>query len=77
MAGIEKKFGIIIREERQRLGYSQEAFAEKASVHRTYMSSIERGKVQISIQIAHQLAEALEIPLSQLWQRIEGMDDQS
>lgn len=77
MTGIEKKFGIAIRQERERRGFSQEAFAEQAGVHRTYMSSIELGKVQVSIQVAHQLAEALEIPLSQLWRIVEEIGDQS
>lgn len=76
MTGIEKKFGIVVRQQREQLGLSQEAFAEKAGVHRTYMSSIELGKVQVSIQVAHQLAQALEIPLSQLWGLVESMADQ-
>lgn len=76
MTGIEKNFGIVVRQQREQLGLSQEAFAEKAGVHRTYMSSIELGKVQVSIQVAHQLAQALEIPLSQLWGLVESMSDQ-
>lgn len=77
MTGIEKNFGIVVRQQREQLGLSQEAFAEIAGVHRTYMSSIELGKVQVSIQVAHQLAKALEIPLSQLWGLVESMADQS
>lgn len=76
MTGIEKNFGIVVRQQREQLGLSQEAFAEKSGVHRTYMSSIELGKVQVSIQVAHQLAQALEIPLSQLWGLVESMADQ-
>ena len=41
-------------------------FAVKAGVHRTYMSSIELGKVGISVGIAVQVAQALGIPLSVL-----------
>ncbi len=77
MMGIEKKFGIVVRRQREKLGLSQEAFAEKAGVHRTYMSSIELGKVQVSIQVAHQLATALGIPLSRLWRFVEEMADQT
>ena len=50
---------------------SQEAFADFIGVHRTYMSSIERGKVQVSIGIAAQLAAALGVPLSKIWQDVE------
>lgn len=71
MDAIERQFGAVVRRRRQKLGLSQEAFAAKAGIHRTYISSIELGKVQVSIQIAQQLADALEVPLSRLWQDVE------
>lgn len=71
MEAIEQRFGAVVRRRRQKLGLSQEAFAAKAGIHRTYISSIELGKVQVSIQIAEQLAEALKVPLSRLWQDVE------
>ena len=71
MERIEKLFGIVLRDRREKLGLSQEAFADKASIHRTYVSSIERGKVQVSIAIAEKLATALGVPLSDLWKQIE------
>lgn len=71
MQRIEVLFGKAVRRRRNDLGLSQEEFADKAGIHRTYVSSIELGKVQISIRIAHQLAVALELPLSKLWQDVE------
>lgn len=71
MDRIEVEFGITVRRLRERKGYSQEEFAGMADVHRTYMSSIERGKVQVSIAVAQKVAEALDIPLSRLWREIE------
>lgn len=71
MQKIEKIFGETLRRRREQLGLSQEAFATKAGVHRTYISSIELGKVQVSIGIAQKLADALEMPLSKLWRDIE------
>jgi len=71
MQKIEIIFGNAVRKRRNELGLSQEDFADKAGVHRTYVSSIELGKVQVSIRIAAQLAEALELPLSELWRDIE------
>jgi transcriptional regulator with XRE-family HTH domain len=59
-------FGQAVRRQRETLGISQEAFAEKANVHRTYISSIELGKVSVGIEVANQLAEALGIKLSNL-----------
>jgi transcriptional regulator with XRE-family HTH domain len=57
-------FGQAVRRQRETLGISQEAFAEKANVHRTYISSIELGKVSVGIEVANQLAAALGIKLS-------------
>lgn len=64
-------FGQIVRKHREKQGISQEDFAERAEIHRTYVSSIERGKVQISIAIAQSVAEALGVPLSRLWRDVE------
>jgi len=60
-----------IRRERERLGLSQEDFAEGANVHRTYISSIELGKVNIGIEVANALAEALGMRLSELVRKAE------
>ena len=68
---IEMVFGQAVRRRREKLGLSQEDFADVAEIHRTYVSSIERGKVQVSIGIAHKLAVALKVPLSRLWREIE------
>ena len=61
-----RTFGQAIRRERQKLGLSQEDFAVRANVHRTYISSIELGKVSMGIEIAHALACALGMKLSEL-----------
>jgi transcriptional regulator with XRE-family HTH domain len=55
-----------VRRERENLGLSQEDFAERANVHRTYISSVELGKVSVGIEIAHALACALGMKLSEL-----------
>ena len=77
MEEIEKRFGHVVRRRRQKLGLSQEAFADKAGIHRTYISSIELGKVQVSIRIAEQLASALESPLSSIWRELERRQAES
>lgn len=75
---IEILFGQTVRRYREKLGLSQEAFADVAGIHRTYISSIERGKVQVSIGIAHKVAVALGVPLSRMLRDLErelGTDD--
>jgi transcriptional regulator with XRE-family HTH domain len=61
-----RTFGRAIREERLKLGLSQGDFAERARVHRTYVSSIELGKVSVGIEVANELAAALDLRLSEL-----------
>jgi transcriptional regulator with XRE-family HTH domain len=64
-------FGRAIRSAREKLGVSQEAFAEVAHVHRTYISSVELGKVNVGIEVANSLAAALGLRLSELVRRAE------
>jgi transcriptional regulator with XRE-family HTH domain len=71
MEKIAVAFGRVVRRRRERLGLSQEEFADRAGIHRTYVSSIELGKVQVSIAIAQQLADTLGVPLSKIWLEIE------
>jgi transcriptional regulator with XRE-family HTH domain len=64
-------FGRAIRSAREKHGLSQEDFAERANVHRTYISSVELGKVNVGIEIANSLAAALGLRLSELVRRAE------
>jgi transcriptional regulator with XRE-family HTH domain len=64
-------FGRAIRRERVDQRLSQEKFAERANVHRTYISAIELGKVSVGIEVANALASALNMRLSDLIRRAE------
>jgi len=55
-----------IKKYRLEKGLSQEALADKAGLHRTYISLLERKKKNVSIKILEKLAEALEIDISHL-----------
>ena len=55
------KFGNKVREERLKQGLSQEAFAEKASVHRTYIGMIERAEKNITLTNIEKIALALNL----------------
>ena len=72
MGKFEKKLGLVIRKRRDVLGLSQEECAERAEIHRTYVSEIERGVVSMGIAVAEKLAQALEKPLSSLIKEAEA-----
>lgn len=60
------KFGQRVREEREKLGLSQEAFADKVGVHRTYIGMIERAEKNITLTNIAKIANALSINISDL-----------
>ena len=66
-----EEFGLVIRRRRHKLDLSQEGFADKADLHRTYISAIELGKVDIGMKVAYKIAGALNIPLSKLLKETE------
>jgi len=72
MTPLRLRLGKTIRRLREARGVSQEAFAQKAKVHRTTMSEIERGLSNISVDIAERIAIALELPLSDLFHEAEA-----
>ncbi len=61
------RFGERLRDLRQALGLSQEAFAERCGLDRTYISGIERGKRNVSLQNLQLIAKALKTSLSRLF----------
>ena len=56
---------------RKQQGYSQEAFADKCGVHRTFMGTIERGESNLSFKNIHKVAINLGISLSTLFRNLE------
>lgn len=63
---MRERFAAALRVARRAKGYSQERLAAASGIHRTYMSAIERGKVNVSLEVAVRLASALGIRLSEL-----------
>ena len=61
-----QKFGQRVREKRTALGLSQEAFADKAHLDRTYISGIERGKRNVALRNIGAIARALKVTISEL-----------
>lgn len=71
MAKLAKQFGLLVRRRRQAVGISQEALADQAGLHRTYISLLERGLRMPSILVVKQLAGALETTMASLMGELE------
>ena len=56
---IQKRFGERLRQLRKQKDLSQEQLAAKADLHRTYISDIERGARNVSLQNIEKIAKAL------------------
>lgn len=64
---IKQRFGVAIKQRRAELGISQEELAFRSGLHRTYISDIERGTRNPSLENIEKLAKALEISISTLF----------
>ncbi len=62
-------FGQAIRGLRQEKNISQEAFADMCGLHRTYISD-ELGKRNVSLENIEKMANALDITLPKLFERV-------
>ncbi|WP_126456846.1 helix-turn-helix domain-containing protein [Sulfuriflexus mobilis] len=68
---LTERFPAVLKELRLQKGISQEELADRASLHRTYISQIERGLKSPSLRSLGQIADALEVTLSNLIKKME------
>jgi len=69
---IRERFGFAVKIRREDLGLTQEDLAEKAGIHRTYLSDIERGTRNVCLFNIERVASALSLPISDLFRFVEG-----
>jgi transcriptional regulator with XRE-family HTH domain len=67
---IRIRFGRALRRRRQKLGMSQEAFADMCNLDRTYIGGIERGERNVALVNIEKIAGALQIPIAQLFRGV-------
>jgi transcriptional regulator with XRE-family HTH domain len=65
------RFGEAVRMLRLNQGISQEELADRCGLHRTYISDIELGKRNVSLENIERLSLALNISLSALFMEVE------
>ncbi len=68
---LPKEFGGLVREWRTERGFSQEGFAYRCGIHRTYMTHIERGSKMPSIDVVARIARGFETEISALFLELE------
>lgn len=66
LSDVRKRFGERLRGIRSNAGVSQEKLAELAGLHRTYVSSVERGERNVTIETVERFAHALNVTLADL-----------
>ena len=69
---ILKVFGDNLKKFRTLLGLSQEAFAEKCGLHRTYISAIECYRRSIALENIQRIADALGVKTYKLFMESEN-----
>ena len=67
LMNIKDKVGQRVRELRHVLGLSQEALANKAGVDRTYMTDVENGRRNISVELLEKIIGALEVSFEEFF----------
>lgn len=65
-------FGEAVRALRQRQGLSQEDFADRVGIHRTYIGDVERGERNLGLVNVGRIAAALGTSLSTLMAEVDG-----
>ncbi|MBE9013914.1 helix-turn-helix transcriptional regulator [Pseudanabaenaceae cyanobacterium LEGE 13415] len=74
-SSLRDRFGARVRCLRTARGLSQEAFAELACLHRTYLGAIERGERNVSLDNIGKIATALDVTLSELFTQVSAIDE--
>lgn len=70
---LQTNFGVACKHFREQLNLSQEKFALKIGMDRTYYASVEAGKRNISLQNIQKIADGFNITISQLFQKVENL----
>ena len=69
---VRERFGTAVKFRREAMGLTQEELADKAGIHRTYLSDVERGTRNLSLVNIERLAEALAVKMSELFAAVEA-----
>jgi transcriptional regulator with XRE-family HTH domain len=74
---ISKPFGLAVRRHRMTAGLSQEKLAERAGLHPTYISMVERGIRNPTLDAAARISKGLRVALPRLIEEAQQPGDRS
>lgn len=70
MDDIRIRFGKAVRGRRQKLGVSQEEFADLCGLDRTYIGGIERGERNVALVNIEKIAKAFRVTIAEFFRRV-------
>jgi len=73
-ANLKIRLGLVIRRHRERLGFTQEEFADANGLHTPYYGGIERGRHNLTLWNLQRVASGLELTVSALLKEAERLD---
>lgn len=73
MSELNDRLGKRIRNKRIEKGLSQEALADLAELHSTYIGQVERGEKNVTINTLQKICRALDCPMSELIMNIDDI----
>jgi transcriptional regulator with XRE-family HTH domain len=66
---VRARVGLNLQRLRRDKGFSQEELADRAQIHQTYLSGVERGRRNPTITVLQRIAEALDADIADLMER--------
>jgi len=67
---IRIRFGRALRRRREKLGVSQEAFADMCELDRSYIGGIERGERNVALVNIEKIAKTLKLTIAELFRGV-------
>jgi transcriptional regulator with XRE-family HTH domain len=67
---VRTRFGRAVRQRRNKLGVSQEAFADLCGLDRTYIGGIERGERNVALVNIEKIAKTLRLTIAELFRGV-------
>ena len=72
MSDILVRYGKAVRKFRNKKMLSQEDFADKCGLHRTYISDVELGKRNVSLENVERISDALDMSIADIFIEVES-----